>query len=629
MVKDCLTLNDCIVALHERELAARRRHAVDERDLESIPTLLPVNCAGHSGVLSGKPVFSDTPGLSSFVVRIGHLVQSSRPWGRLLDALEAEFDASFQWRPVLGYPDGFDQWGRTANAVLQLSKPALDLSDAVMADISYYDNSNWDEEGIIHYCIAGCRCGRTQIGAREKTKGAVLASLGGGCCLALLYRWKGIEQASAYIYRGRRQHDLLGRAFKRAFDPARVARAEADMANQLDGDNAANRQCIKAGKVNEYIALDPFGRSLQICLVLNAPIQSFMNLVFKAERLVNTYSSSCIRTSYDADKHTAEVREQRDKAASANLEIVSGAAGKRVVSAYLSLACDFNHATWKSLALPRPSQFQSSLGALRCAGVAYRRLVMYYDQPRYKLLTAGGIDTDDLDGQRLARHADLACRHCSDENFSRVWAKRLMHPSARIRRLARVSLRTVLALLPLASVRAERKHLMGQESRKAKSRGAAPGAQELLERTYAKSLSLKHYRDCEAVKVAVLGDSHAARKRFGRMFAAAASRKRTVGGRHKHVKARVRSQRAVGSKQTGLQAYKTENWACSAKVGSLENQSEHRRLHAAYARLSPAEVAHWEAKAAAVTENRRASPVDFGGQHARKKVIPNAVSAKR
>ena len=73
---------------------------------------------------------------------------------------------------------------------LSLCSSAQDLSDEQKTEILRYDNGDWNDEKIVHWCCDGCPCGGTKEAALNKIRGAIAISFGSGCDLALEYRWK-------------------------------------------------------------------------------------------------------------------------------------------------------------------------------------------------------------------------------------------------------------------------------------------------------------------------------------------------------------------------------------------------------------------------------------------------------
>ena len=90
-------------------------------DRDRGPTVYSQECGGHSTVLCLRPILGKYLGLSTFVVRNGHLCQSSRPAGIYTDALDREIEDTFKFKRVVNKPDGYDAWKLHARKVLNLS----------------------------------------------------------------------------------------------------------------------------------------------------------------------------------------------------------------------------------------------------------------------------------------------------------------------------------------------------------------------------------------------------------------------------------------------------------------------------------------------------------------------------
>ena len=84
--------------------------------------------------------------------------------------------------------------------------------------------------------------------AIAKVTSAILRSIGHGCPLAVLYRWKHLERASCWCHRARAQHQLLDRAFTRVFSPKDIEQAQSELndANAQGDDNAGAKTTVQA-----------------------------------------------------------------------------------------------------------------------------------------------------------------------------------------------------------------------------------------------------------------------------------------------------------------------------------------------------------------------------------------------
>ena len=82
LVRDCLRVNDNLINGIETA-TKRRRLAAPAGQKDVVETVYNHQCAGHMFVLNTKPTLSWIPGLANFVMRVGHLCQSSRMRSRL------------------------------------------------------------------------------------------------------------------------------------------------------------------------------------------------------------------------------------------------------------------------------------------------------------------------------------------------------------------------------------------------------------------------------------------------------------------------------------------------------------------------------------------------------------------
>ena len=307
MVKDGLMLNNNMVrkvedALRDRRLAAGLRSA---EAAESVPSLLHYNCIAHNTVLCMKPLVRLVhTGLSSFVVRLGHLCESSRQFGRVLGALDQLLsdDRCFKFRRVLRMPAGFEQWQRHSSEVMRLAECALDLTPAQTVEILYFDNGDWNSPEVTHWCVSGCRCGGRKETARRLTKAAIMMSLSSGCPVALEYRWKHMERAMGWAYRGRAQHDLLQRALQASFLQKDIEKAVANVqAAGEDGAEISAKQTVRTGKIIEFTAGDKNGMLLKKGLLYVRPLQHCLNLIFKSEEATMKYTAAAALPGLDTD----------------------------------------------------------------------------------------------------------------------------------------------------------------------------------------------------------------------------------------------------------------------------------------------------------------------------------------
>lgn len=190
LVSDCLTLNANIVAKVQERARLAKAGCRTPAEAAAIPTPFHVHCCAHSSVLCLKPIVHREKGLSSFIVRCGHLCQSGRSRRLILDAMDAHIEENFLYRRVQQLPAGHAQWTTHASSVLELTSCSGGMPDDLKQKVLYFDNGNWKSPSIIHYCVDGCMCGRSKANALRVMKHILKLSIGANCSLALEYRWK-------------------------------------------------------------------------------------------------------------------------------------------------------------------------------------------------------------------------------------------------------------------------------------------------------------------------------------------------------------------------------------------------------------------------------------------------------
>ena len=376
MVSDCLPLNDCIVASVELGLRIQTA-SLELADADKVPTLLYMNCRAHSCMLCLKPLVQRFQGLSTFLVRVGHLHQSHRSANKYNQALKEEVENSFAWRRVAEAPGLFEQRRAKSRAILELTRCADDLTDELVEEILDLDNGDWDSDCVVHWCLPNCRCGRKEKNALTRILEVVSLTIGAKCPLALEYRWKHMEKANALCYRGRAQHDLGRRAWIRAYKPADIRKAEDAVREAGSGAAPVAKTIIKASSIIEYMSTDPLGRSHYKVLILAKPLESHMNELFLAEKHTNDCWAHLVSPSGGSaaglamgDDHDAPSSSMEFESATgddilhtvlmSNLKLFSSASGQEVIGKYYVLLCDFEHLAWGSVWQSRAEKFAAA-----------------------------------------------------------------------------------------------------------------------------------------------------------------------------------------------------------------------------------------------------------------------------
>ena len=223
----------------------------------------------------------------------------------------------------------------------------------------------------------------------------------------------------------------------------------------------------------------------------------------------------------------------------------------------------------------------------------------YFDQPKFQVLCCGGpnianASKQDLIGQ-LQRKL-LVCDNCVD-SFTQRWLNRLSDASGSVRARAMSALDMQVASTPVSSVRVEKKHLLGQETRKARTRGPAPSAEELGKRSYERSVTQAHDKKTKLVEKAVLGRT--ARKSFGQLVIAASVQRRHVRNADVAARAMMTSKKAAHA-VSAWNMYLSLHW--NPTISPSSEAAEIQRLQVQWGRATAAEKASIQALADKQTE---------------------------
>lgn len=139
MIRDNLLLNSCVQCLEERELSRRFCMTLPA---ERQQTLLTINCARHSCVLSSRPILESVARLSSTLVTVVHNLESSRQHSLFAKPLKSLLDepGAFVYREVSELPASCIRWRAHNQRVLELSRSMRDQSAAEECYILHIDN---------------------------------------------------------------------------------------------------------------------------------------------------------------------------------------------------------------------------------------------------------------------------------------------------------------------------------------------------------------------------------------------------------------------------------------------------------------------------------------------------------
>ena len=73
-----------------------------------------------------------------------------------------------------------------------------------------FDSGDWNSDQLVHYCLPGCECGGNEAASLSKAQEIARLSMGSGIAVPLLYRFKHMEHAAAFVMRGRAQQGISG-----------------------------------------------------------------------------------------------------------------------------------------------------------------------------------------------------------------------------------------------------------------------------------------------------------------------------------------------------------------------------------------------------------------------------------
>ena len=118
---------------------------------------------------------------------------------------------------------------------------------------------------------------------------------------ALLYRWKGVEEAAAQYTRGRKMFDLMKIVFRQLFSEAVVRKAQAELEREArllqenpdheePASMARHRKSVRRGAVVKFMETDVAGDGVAMVLAVCNPLQVFLNATFEADKLLQSPS---------------------------------------------------------------------------------------------------------------------------------------------------------------------------------------------------------------------------------------------------------------------------------------------------------------------------------------------------
>ena len=184
---------------------------------------------------------------------------------------------------------------------------------------------------------------------------------------------------------------------------------------------------------------DPNGRGFEVAMVLNAPLQSFLNAAFSSEKATSKHMDAIMTNLVGPRGEDVTTKELEEKASRKLVNMLTGATGRDAVKQMFDLVRDYKDDAWSSLAFQPPDdRFRTSLAMVSCMGDAWYRLVFVFGQRKYWLLNVCLADemtasVVDVVVRPVLRRTD-ECDRCVDIYFAQPWPLRLSNGNPRTRK---------------------------------------------------------------------------------------------------------------------------------------------------------------------------------------------------
>ena len=484
---DSATSMLCVSAQEERWCAA------DSTPGQKIRLHFGTPCMAHQACLLTRPCYQACGDLSTSVLRLGHILGSARQFSAFLRCLDQEIDSSYEHVPVFSYPDEMQTWRRYSMWIMTASQAAQDLIPEEVEQIVNHFNGKWEPGSTYkHYCrhnACPSKCRDAEDG-KAKARANMRLALSRGMVLALLYRWKGMDQAGAWALRGRGLCDILLRSLLRMFSKKSLEEADAiaSTTEDLSQLSHAVKSAVKASSVIRSFRSDPDNRLLVRLHLLSQPLQSFLNRIAEADKCLCSYTTAC---THDPDGEDAAALMLR--ALQLNRAILSGREGAKVVDEFMLLLDDLSHARWEYWSESLELKLQTAPLLVRAMGDAWIRLVFRFQDCRYeileRLLEGPGATLYDAGAVRMVKEELLERRRGCPDCFD-LFGNGFLALLERDPELAWATARQICAHVRVGSGAVERAHLRGQELHPARARAVAACAANVSEITYQK----KHHQ---------------------------------------------------------------------------------------------------------------------------------------
>ena len=322
--------------------------------------------------------------------------------------------------------------------------------------------------------------------------------------------------------------------------------------------------------------------------VLNAPLQTFMNKVFRAEKC-STQAAAAL----GADPFSDATARACAEAFSRNVKILTGFDQRTVVLGYTRLVQNLDGAEWEMLGFSEAKTLWLATKVLQVLADCWRRLVFPSQEPKRQVFDAVHVGWDrvcQLDrlrmaGDRLVRLA-ATCEDCVDDAFTKQLAGKLADGATA--EATHTFLADIATVVRCSSAAVERHHIVAEETRPSKSRGRALSVHSLGAHSYRMRVVHEARSATMEVRRAVFRRRQITAKSFAKGMTAFKldSRKRSLENQVRKVK------QLIGKKTRRTNpwnVFRREALGCSAAVHTDEFKSALQDLRAAWAMKTPDE----------------------------------------
>ena len=573
---DALTTNKCLVAEEQRRCSLVRGGS-------RIRMVTDMVCQAHQSCLVNRPVYESLGDHPTCLLRLGHVLQSSRSFHKFLDHLDSAVNSAFCFRRVVRLPEEAPIWAKRSKWVLDTVRASAVIDEDTEKDLANHANGDWSMPKWVHYCRGdscphGCRDERD---SRAKACAIARRCFKGGCPIALLYRWKGVEHANSFCLLGRALHDVLYQALTQMWSKKAIADAEAAVAAADDPDAVAYnlKSAVKGGSVLNMFRRGPTASHCSLAAALAMPTQKYLNRVMRSDKLMCTYNEL-----QHGGATPEKLEEARVHVIQANAKFITGTNGRRTIREIHGLLLQLRGPGWQECRQLATRHIEARM-LIKPLCDAWRRFVFYFQQPCYELFGSFLVDglpvfsegclntlTQKLEDQLGA------CPQCLDPDFT-------MEMLRLLRQDKQLAFRTAMMFLETARVgsgNVERSHLVGQELRR--NRGRAVEAFALAQKTFVRKVAREQQALRQRVETRALKARGMNKLCFVRICRSFCLR------RHGHARAglttRKKRVRRARFKQTSKQVRATDSYRefrrrefrSRAKVGTPAFVAEERRV---------------------------------------------------